>query len=121
MGLNAEIFEVKYDFMQKEYYKADKALAYFYSDWFIHGFFADNFPDERDEYGDFNGVQIPLNLDILIDLHKYLCDELYKESFNLNLKEVDEKVVKGNITQLKQVINYLKSNPQVKLYYEGGY
>lgn len=120
MSLIASLFEVKENETGLYRENADD-LAYFHNDWFIHNFFKERFPDFIDKTGEFNGVEFEITKDMLLDLHKQMCDKLYSEQLDLYLSEVDETISQGNIYQIKQTIQFMNDNPTAMVYYEGGY
>lgn len=96
----------------------DTELASFYKEEFIHSFFVNKHlgqgNDERD-------LTLQVTLAEMLELHKALCDKQYQESLDLDLPDDEVVVSFGTISLVKDVIYFMKLNPNEPVCYEGIY
>lgn len=81
----------------------------------VFNYFSEFHPDREEP----SIVECKVTLEQLLGLHKILCDTLYKEQMDLDLEH--STVWEEAISPVKGAIKAMRQNPDLVVWYNGGY
>lgn len=113
MGLVATFFTIR----KQRGYVLTNYFGQFHHDWFIHNFIMEKYPNHKHVTGEFTS-ETEVSLANLIELHQAMCNKLHQECLDISLKEEDEMIKQNNLRCVKEVILYMKDNPDSIIFYE---